>query len=154
MNRTVLAACITTMAAGGALAQSAPSGQETLADAVIACTGIDDDGERLACYDAVVEPLLGLAENEDQNGEKVAFVGTGHWDSETFTMDKPFRLAWQSKASSLTIELNSPGGELLSLIGPQIGEGSGRTDDVYEPGDYQLGIRASDGEWRVQAVEE
>ena len=133
------------LGASAALAQGS-----SLADRVVACTGIVDDAERLSCFDEVAGPLVNLV--EDDSDERV-FVGEGHWDSDQFPVERPFRLAWQSEATSLTIEVRGAGGDLLALIGPQIGEGAGRSE-LFRPGDYLLGIRASDGAWRVQVVEE
>jgi len=144
--------CAVTMSTVAATAQSSTASQ-TLADQVIACAAIDENGARLACYDEVVEPLLGLGADDAAPGS-VDFVGRGHWDSDVFTVEHPFWIVWESHAKTLTIELHGPGGDLLALIGPQIGEGSGRSEEVFDPGDYRVGVRATDGEWRVRAVEE
>jgi len=145
------ALCIVTMSSA-AVAQSSTA-DRTLADQVIACAAIDANDARLACYDKLAEPLLGLGAGEESQAS-ADFVGRGHWDSDVFTVNHPFRIVWESRAKTLTIELHGPGGDLLALIGPQIGEGSGRSDKIFDPGDYRVGVRATDGEWRVSAVEE
>jgi hypothetical protein len=126
--------------------------EQTVAERVVGCTAIEKGADRLVCYDEIALPLLGLREDGEEDS-LASFVGEGHWDSDTLSVDKPFRIAWQSEATSLTIELLRSG-SLLAIIGPQIGASAGRTDEVYDLGEYSVRVRASDGNWRVQLVAE
>src|SRR3546814_8908577 len=77
-------------------------------------------------------------------------TGRDDWDSQPFEMTKAWRLVWQNQGSLLTVELRAEQGEMLDVIGNQIGQGGGRSE-VQEPGVYRLAVRGLGG-WRVQVV--
>ncbi|MGD1878614.1 MAG: hypothetical protein ACFB13_14090 [Kiloniellaceae bacterium] len=147
--------------AGGVLAGGSPaaraqslSADDTteLADEIIGCAGLTAEAERLKCFDRVAAPLMGLGDSP-QSGTADAlqsFTGKGDWDSDVVEFERPWRLVWQSQGSLLTVELHSAQGELVDVIGNQIGKGGGRSE-VLEPGSYRLAVRGLGG-WRVQAV--
>jgi hypothetical protein len=124
-----------------------------LADELIDCAGMADASARLECYDAVAQPLLGLEQGEGGQGPAALhrFTGKGDWDSEVLEIAGPWRATWQNQGSLLTIELLTPQGEMVSVIGNQIGSGGGRSE-VLEPGTYRLAVRGLGG-WRVQVVD-
>lgn len=134
------------------LAQAPNDETTTLADELIDCAGLPGDGERLACYDALAQPLLGLDGSTEAATDQAlnSFTGKGDWDSETLEIEQPWRVTWQNQGSLLTIELWDSAGELLNVVGNQIGRGGGRSE-VLEPGSYRLAVRGTGG-WRVQAV--
>jgi hypothetical protein len=141
------------LAAGhGARAQTGPEDTTRLADQIIACAGMTGEGERLACYDQLAQPLLGLEKGEGQAEAVHSFTGRDDWDSPPFEIARPWRLVWQNEGSLLTVELRGEQGEMLDVIGNQIGEGGGRSE-VQEPGVYRLAVRGLGG-WRVQVVGE
>lgn len=155
---TVLAAVFTAalsigaLLASGAAAQSGENSASKLGDDLISCAGVEDDQERLACYDEVAQPLAGLEEENAEGGSKVieSFAGEDDWDSEIFEIDQPWRVTWQTKANILTIELYGPEGELLEVIGNQIGAGGG-SSATLEPGRYYLGARGV-GSWQMKVL--
>ena len=142
-------------AAGPAWAQSRDGDDTTkLADEIIDCAGLDDRQERLDCYDAVAEPLLGLeapSAGSEAPAALYSFTGKNDWDSEVLDLAAPWRLVWQNQGSLLTVELRTPQGELVEVIGNQIGKGGGRSAPL-EPGSYTLAVRGLGG-WRVQVVD-
>lgn len=123
-----------------------------LADEIIDCAGLSDDAARLECYDEVAEPLLGLDPSADEGAGKAlhSFTGKDDWDSEVLEFTGPWRVVWQSQGSLLTVELQSPEGDLVDVVGNQIGEGGGRSA-VLDPGSYRLAVRGLGG-WRLQVV--
>ncbi|GAB4356840.1 MAG: hypothetical protein Kow00114_08000 [Kiloniellaceae bacterium] len=125
-----------------------------LADEIIGCAGLENDAERLACFDALAEPLMGLEQAGDGAGPAAlhSFTGKDDWDSETLEFEGPWRLVWQNQGSLLTVELRTPQGELVDVVGNQIGRGGGRSE-ALDPGSYRLAVRGLGG-WRVQAVDE
>jgi hypothetical protein len=154
----VLAVCIllaVTLLSGRAAAQSAAADDTTkLADQIIDCAGLSENAERLRCYDELAEPLVGIEEpTADGSGQALhSFTGKDDWDSEVLEVDKPWRLVWQNQGSLLTVELRSEQGELIDVIGNQIGKGGGRSESL-DPGSYTLAVRGLGG-WRVQVVSE
>jgi hypothetical protein len=153
-----LAVCILlamTLLGGRAAAQSAAADDTTkLADQIIDCAGLSQNDERLRCYDELAEPLVGIEEpTADGVGQALhSFTGKDDWDSEVLEVDKPWRLVWQNQGSLLTVELRNDQGELLDVIGNQIGKGGGRSESL-DPGSYTLAVRGLGG-WRVQVVSE
>jgi len=141
------------LAAPFAAAQTGGAEDTTkLADQLVYCAGLPTGQERLQCYDELARPLLGLA---DEGGDAAAlhsFTGRDDWDSEPFEVRQPWRVAWQNEGSLLTVERLSEQGEMLAVIGNQLGRGGGRSE-VQEPGVYRLAVRGLGG-WRVQVVEE
>lgn len=123
-----------------------------LADQLVYCAGLSGEKERLACYDALARPLLGLEESGAATAARHSFTGRDDWDSEPFEVMNPWRLTWQNEGSLLTIELRSEQGEMIDVIGNQIGRGGGRSE-VQPPGVYRLAVRGLGG-WRVQVVDE
>lgn len=152
----ISAALALAVAAGGgtAWAQTRTTDDTTkLADQIIGCAGLDGDQERLRCYDALAQPLLGLDDSsEDAPTALHSFTGRDDWDSEPIEVDTPWRLVWQNQGSLLTVELRTAQNEMVDVIGNQIGRGGGRSA-VLEPGSYRLAVRGLGG-WRVQVVGE
>lgn len=154
----ILAACLLltmTVLSARAAAQSAAADDTTkLADQIIDCAGLSENAERLRCFDELAEPLVGIDEPlSDGAGQALhSFTGKDDWDSEVLEVDKPWRLVWQNQGSLLTVELRSEQGELLDVIGNQIGKGGGRSESL-DPGSYTLAVRGLGG-WRVQVVSE
>lgn len=152
----ILATCLLlamSLLSGRAAAQSGASDDTTkLADQIIDCAGLDESTERLRCYDELAAPLVGIEEpTADGAGETLhRFTGKDDWDSEVLEVEKPWRLVWQNQGSLLTVELRSEQGELLDVIGNQIGKGGGRSERLA-PGSYTLAVRGLGG-WRVQVV--
>ncbi len=142
--------------AGGVLAQEKPADDTTkLAEEIIDCAGLDDDAKRLACFDEIAAPLVGLGETSDDSDAPAAlqqFTGKDNWDSEVLEVGTPWRLVWRNQGSLLTVELRTPQGELIDVVGNQIGEGGGRSE-VLGPGSYRLAVRGLGG-WRLQVVTE
>lgn len=138
--------------AGGAAAQSGENGTSKLGDRLISCAGIEDDQDRLGCYDEVAQPLAGLDEDTAEGNANVlqSFAGEDDWDSELFEIEQPWRVTWQTKANILTIELYGPEGELVDVVGNQIGAGGG-TSGTLEPGRYRLAARGV-GSWQIKAL--
>ncbi|WP_340117967.1 hypothetical protein [Pelagibius sp. 7325] len=141
------------IAGTAALAQSRAEDDTTkLADEIIGCAGLDTDAERLECYDGVAAPLMGLDQPSDSEGPGTlhSFTGKDDWDSEALEFDQPWRLVWQNQGSLLTVELRTEQGELVDVVGNQIGRGGGRSEAI-EPGTYRLAVRGLGG-WRVQTL--
>lgn len=144
------------LALAGALATAGDparaQGSTELVDELVACTAIEDPDERLACFDAVAEPLTGLTaeDGEDASESLYSFVGKDDVDTETVEIGESWRAVWKSEASVLTIELRGPEGDLIDTIGFQIGTGNGRSN-VHSPGSYTFAIRGA-GNWRVDIV--
>lgn len=153
-----LAACLAVAVAtatGVARAQSSAEDDTTkLAEEILSCSALQNEAERLKCYDALAQPLLGL-EKPTEEGEGAAvhsFTGTDDWDSEVLELKRPWRLVWQNKGSLLTVELWTPQEEMLDVIGNQIGQGGGRSE-VLGPGSYRLAVRGLGG-WNIKVVSE
>jgi hypothetical protein len=135
--------------AGPAAAQSGET--SNLADELVACAAVQDEGERLACYDGLAQPLARLdakAVDEDEILHK--FSGKNDGDSDTVEIGQPWRAVWQSDVSILTIELREPDNSLIGTIGFQIGKGGGRSE-VQRPGVYKLAMRGT-GSWQVNII--
>jgi hypothetical protein len=152
LRRLLPALLSVALPAGAALAQAPNDETTTLADELIDCAGLPGDGERLECYDALAQPLLGLDGDAEAPTDQAiyGFTGKGDWDSEVLEVERPWRVTWQNQGSLLTIELWDSAGELLNVVGNQIGRGGGRSE-VLDPGSYRLAVRGTGG-WRVQAV--
>ncbi|MEX0923317.1 MAG: hypothetical protein WD489_10600 [Rhodovibrionaceae bacterium] len=133
---------------------SGQTGTSKLGDEMISCASIDDDEERLACYDGLAQPLAGLddaANEEDGAGQALhSFAGEDDWQSEVFTMEEPWRITWQTQANILTIEVYGPEGELLDVVGNQIGAGGG-SSGTLKPGRYSIAARGI-GSWRLKVL--
>ncbi|HEY9538574.1 MAG TPA: hypothetical protein VIS03_13370 [Kiloniellaceae bacterium] len=138
--------------AAPAAAQTVPEETTKLADQLIACAGLPGSEDRLKCYDRLAQPLLGLETEDSAPTAAHSFTGRDDWDSQPFEMTKAWRLVWQNQGSLLTVELRAEQGEMLDVIGNQIGQGGGRSE-VQEPGVYRLAVRGLGG-WRVQVVPE
>ena len=121
----------------------------SLARELSSCIAIEDDAARLACFDAVAEPLA-QAQHETEEAVSKVLQGEGDWDSEVFTMDGPWYIAWTLEGSILTVELHDHDDQLSNVVGNQIGAGEG-TSPALDPGDWLLAIRAV-GAWQVQIV--
>lgn len=136
-----------------AVAQTGPEDTTKLADQLVYCAGLTGEQERLRCYDTLARPLLGLKEGgETTAAARHSFTGRDDWDSEPFEVMQPWRVTWQNEGSLLTVELRTEQGEMLDVIGNQIGRGGGRSE-VQPPGVYRLAVRGLGG-WRVQVVDE
>lgn len=136
------------LAAGGEAAA-----QERLQGELAACRMLEDPTERLRCYDA-------LAGSEAEAGEVAAeegamlleLAGEDDFDSEAFVPEGDWHLRWESEGSILTVELRDATGELVAIIGNQIGRGEDRSPE-QPPGEYSLAVRAI-GAWRLWVIEE
>ena len=149
VSAVVLVSVLAGAGAGPAAAQSGET--SSLADELVACAAIRDEGERLACYDGLAQPLARLdAEAVDEDEILHTFSGKDDGDSGTVDIGQPWRAVWQSDVSILTIELREPDDNLIGTIGFQIGKGGGRSD-VQEPGVYKLAMRGN-GTWQVNIV--
>lgn len=113
---------------------------------IVACAAIVDDGERLACYDAVVAAATAAAESSPT---LFAVEGRGNGDSATFRAPGRWYVEWRSEGSIVTMELHTTGGAFQAVIGTQIGSGSGRSAS-FAPGEYRLAVRG-DGAWELRA---
>ena len=150
-SRSLIAAAVVAAPLTAAAQTAGPEDTTKLADQLVYCAGLPGEQERLQCYDALARPLLGL----EEGGAAAAlhsFTGRDDWDSEPFEVTRPWRVTWQNEGSLLTVELRGEQGEMLDVIGNQIGRGGGRSD-VQEPGVYRLAVRGLGG-WRVQVVDE
>ena len=138
--------------ATGAAAQSGETKASKLGDDLISCAVIENDQERLACYDEVAQPLAGLEKENAQGETEVlqSFAGEDDWDSEVFEVERPWRVTWQTKANILTIELYNAEDELVEVVGNQIGAGGG-SSGTLEPGRYYLGARGV-GSWQMKVL--
>jgi len=139
--------------AGKAAAQSVAADDTTkLADQIIDCAVLTGDTERLSCFDELAAPLVGIEEPDVEGTGKAlhSFTGKDDWDSDVLEVATPWRLVWQNQGSLLTLELHSDQGELLDVVGNQIGKGGGRSESL-KPGRYRLAVRGLGG-WRVQLV--
>ncbi|WP_193370852.1 hypothetical protein [Pelagibius marinus] len=152
----VLSALLCVAGAGGVLAQEKPADDTTkLAEEIIDCASLDSNARRLACYDEVAAPLLGVEGASEESDVPAAihkFTGKDNWNSDVLELTSPWRLVWQNKGSLLTVELHTSQGELVEVVGNQIGEGGGRST-VIGPGSYRLAVRGLGG-WQVQLVTE
>ncbi|GAB4391925.1 MAG: hypothetical protein Tsb0032_05600 [Kiloniellaceae bacterium] len=149
-------ACGALAAGGPALGQS-PAADDTtkLAEEIIDCAGLEAAEARLDCYDRLAAPLLGLEETPEAESAGAAlhrFTGKEDWDSEVLDLTGPWRLVWQNQGSLLTVELHTAEGELVDVVGNQIGAGGGRSA-VLDPGSYRLAVRGL-GAWRLQVIED
>lgn len=135
-------------------AQTASDDTTRLANEIIECAGLESGTARLACYDGVAGPLMGITESEDgiEDGSLHSFTGKNDWDSDVLEIEGPWRLVWQNQGSLLTVELRSAQGELIDVVGNQIGKGGGRSK-ALAPGSYRLAVRGLGG-WRVHAVDD
>lgn len=132
----------------GAAAAGAEEGE--LAAGLATCRMTEDPTERLRCYDALAgaEAKAGVAEE----AAVLALAGADDFDSEGFVVEEPWHLRWDSGGSILTVELREAGGELIDIIGNQIGRGEGRST-AQRPGSYSLAVRAI-GDWRLWVMGE
>ena len=149
------AAVCAALAASGAAAQTGSSDDTTrLAEEIIDCSGLSDDAARLSCYDELAQPLLGLEPADGSGGVAAlhSFTGKDDWDSQVLDFSAPWRVVWQGQGSLLTVELHTSQGELVRVVGNQIGEGGGRSE-VLQPGSYRLAVRGLGG-WRLQVIDE
>jgi len=138
---------------GTAVGQTAaPDDTSKLADEIITCAGLSDSAARLDCFDTVAKPLVGLEVTGDASGGTALqrFIGKDDWDSDVVEITTPWRLVWQNQGSLLTVELRTAQGEMVDVIGNQIGQGGGRSTPI-EPGSYRLAVRGLGG-WRLQLI--
>jgi hypothetical protein len=144
-------ACLAMAASPSARAQDVPAIDPTspLAQEIVSCMAVEDDAKRLDCFDAVAAPLA----QGDAGADAAVFNalrGEDDWDSEAFTIDQPWHLAWSLEGSLLTVELRDPQDELHSVVANQIGAGEGVSPGL-EAGTWKLAIRAV-GAWQVRLV--
>src|SRR3546814_11194545 len=118
----------------------------------MACAGWPGSEDRLKCYDRLAQPLLGLETEYSAPTAAHSFTGRDDWDSQPFEMTKAWRLVWQNQGSLLTVELRAEQGEMLDVIGHQIGQGGGRSA-VKESGVSSIAVRGQVG-WRWAVVHE
>ena len=150
-----LSAAAATLLLGAGLAPAAAQEAPTIdltspfARELQSCVSIEDDAERLACFDRTAAPLEQARQEAEEAAVKV-LQGEGDWDSEVYTMDGPWHIAWTLEGSILTIELRDRDDQRRHVVGNQIGAGEGASQKL-EPGTWQLAIRAV-GPWRVRVV--
>lgn len=152
MKNAAMVALATFVIAAPASAQTAPEETTKLADQLVSCAGLPNEQDRLECYDRLAQPLMGLQAHGSAPEAEHSFTGRDDWDSQPIEMTTAWRLVWQNEGSLLTVELRTEQGEMLDVIGNQIGPGGGRSE-VQEPGVYSLAVRGLGG-WRVQVVPE
>jgi len=135
-------------------APGAASAEERLAAELAACSMLEDPTERLRCYDALAGSEADAAGEVavDDGAMLLELAGEDDFDSDGFAAEAPWHLRWESEGSILTVELRDAGGELIDIIGNQIGRGEGRSND-QPPGAYGLAVRAI-GAWRLWVIEE
>jgi len=142
------------LAGGAALAgaQDAEEFESTTLERLFRCVDVAEESLRVQCYDAVVQPLAEARVDPEfeQDHTFYAFSGRDDHDTETLTIEQPWRARWVFEGSILTIELRLANGELVNIVGNQIGAGHGETD-LLEPGAFRLAVRAI-GKWQI-AVE-
>jgi len=126
-----------------------PEAVERLAAQISACAMVSDPTERLQCYD---EAAGREGDTVVPEGVILELAGSDDFDSDRFRADGPWHLRWDSSGSIFTVELNNVAGELIGIIGNQIGAGSNRSE-ALPPGDYMLAVRAI-GEWQLWVMEE
>ena len=122
---------------------------ERLAAEVAACSMIQDPTERLRCYDTAIDRETDSVVPE---GVVLELVGRDDFDTDSFAVDRPWHLRWDSAGSIFTVELHTMSGELIGIIGNQIGAGNDRSAP-QPPGEYQLAVRAI-GDWQIWVMEE
>ncbi|MFC4351263.1 hypothetical protein ACFOW6_06875 [Fodinicurvata halophila] len=124
---------------------------QELESELTACRMIEDATERLQCYDKIV---TGEAESGDiiaaDEETIINIAGEDDFDSKVFTAEEEWHLRWTSQGSIMTIELRDFAGELIGIVGNQIGAGEGRSETL-DPGEYMLAVRAI-GEWEIFAI--
>lgn len=142
------------LSAGQASAQDSDPGEGEeagrLAAEIAACRMVQDPTERLRCYDAAA----GAADDESVVAEGVVLqlAGEDDFDSDNFVSESPWHLRWNSRGSIFTVELQDIAGELIAIIGNQIGAGENRSE-VQPPGEYRVAVRAI-GSWQLWVMEE
>lgn len=134
---------------GGEAAAQEQQAVERLAAQVAACSMLQDPTDRLSCYDEAAgregDPVVA-------EGVILDLAGSDDFDSDTFVVAAPWHIRWDSAGSIFTVELQNIAGELIGIIGNQIGAGNDRSDP-QPPGEYQLAVRAI-GEWQIWVMEE
>jgi len=122
---------------------------ERLAAEIAACAMLQDPTERLRCYDAAAGRESDKVVPE---GVILELAGRDDFDSDSFRTETPWHLRWESGGSIFTVELTNASGELIGIIGNQIGAGNDRSEP-QPPGEYRLSVRAI-GEWQLWIMEE
>ena len=148
----ILAVASSVGALPAARAQEPGDSETATFERLFRCVDVSEDALRVQCYDAVVQPLADtrVPPEFEQDHTVYAFAGRDDYDTQAFTIEKQWRARWIFEGSILTIELRLPNGELVDIVGNQIGAGHGNTD-LLAPGSYQLAVRAI-GKWQL-AVE-
>jgi len=122
--RTALGLSFLSLAAlggnGDAAAQE-PEAVERLGAKIAACRMLEDPTERLHCYDEAAGRESDAVVPE---GVILELAGSGDFDSESFTAEKPWHLRWESEGNVFTVELYNVAGEFIDVIGNQFGSGS------------------------------
>ena len=150
VTAAVLALAATALALGAA--DAAAQERDTLAAEIAACRMLEDPTERLRCYDEAAEAEAEEGEVVVEEGRAVLeLAGSGDFDSDSFTTEAPWHLRWVSEGSIMTVELRDFTGEMITILGNQIGRGEGRSE-VSAPGDYILAVRAL-GDWQLWVIE-
>src|SRR3546814_16571414 len=101
------------MAAGAAAQAQTQPGEEDdttkLAAEILSCLALKNETARLACYDALAQPLLGLETlGQADSGALLNFTGTAGWDYVVLQINTPWRLVWQTQRSLHTGTLGTP----------------------------------------------
>lgn len=140
----------------GALVNGSPAWAQTaaperLAGEIAACRMVEDPTERLRCYDAAADADA-EAGVVDDGRVVLELAGEDDFDSDSFVSPSPWHLRWETEGSIFTVELRDMAGELIGIIGNQIGRGEDRSP-VQAPGEYMLAVRAI-GAWQLWVMEE
>ena len=145
---------VTATALPAATVAQSPDETGTIIGEMIDCADIEDDDRRLDCFDRNVGPLAEDDGTEVSADAEQVFVGAdGSWTSDIVSLDRAWHISWQSTAVQMTVEIRNAENHIVAVAATQIGEGSGQSSE-FDPGDYRLSVRAVDGEWRLNLIEE
>lgn len=134
---------------GGEAAAQEQEAVERLAAEIAACSMLQDPTERLRCYD---EAAGRESDTVVPEGVILELAGSDDFDSDSFVVEQPWHLRWGTEGSIFTAELHNIAGELIGIIGNQIGAGNDRSG-AQPPGEYRLSVRAI-GKWQIWVMED
>ncbi|MCG8356325.1 MAG: hypothetical protein MI920_12205 [Kiloniellales bacterium] len=128
IGRPTLVAFLLAVIGGGARAD--------LAAELRTCAEIEEDGRRLACFDALATTSFSLT-----------FAGFGNGSTDVFEITAPSTLEYASDDVVLVVYLQDDAGQLVQNL--HLG-GQGKAEyRIEEPGRYQLQVDATGG-WRMR----
>jgi hypothetical protein len=125
------------LAPWGPLACAQDAAPVPLAAALATCRAMADQTQRLSCYDH----LAGLAQ-----GAAPRWAGRLSFQTETFTIDRPTLLRFESDGVIFVMALKDGHGEVLQNL-HHAGAGEGRYL-IARPGSYSLQINGAEG-WKI-----